>query len=157
MNKPDAITILKLSAAAAVIGGMSAAAFESRAGAVHADVITENRAVNARTVWITVYDITQSRQLDWGCVSPSGARTWKSGKYLHGSFYYVRAEVKDGANCGGRTLCDTRMQINPQWENFLVADGHNQKGVEPKSKQNKVALRSSVQQNRTTCYLEYSK
>jgi hypothetical protein len=67
-----------------------------------------------RAMWITIYDLGKTRHLDYGCVNAGSLRDWRSGNYLYGSFYYVRAEVKEGPDCGGRTLCDTTIQVNPQ-------------------------------------------
>ena len=66
-----------------------------------------------RAVWITIYDLGKLRHLDWGCMAVSGKRDWASGKYLYGSFYYIRGEVKENADCSGRTLCDTTIQATP--------------------------------------------
>ena len=67
-----------------------------------------------RTVWITIYDLLKTQHLDYGCVAKSSVRTWTSGPYAYGSFYYIRGEVKEGKDCSGRTLCDTTVQVNPQ-------------------------------------------
>lgn len=127
------------------------------AGAIRADVYTKNPT--HRHMWVTIYDETRTRQLDYGCVDPGTERKWSSGGYLHGSFYYVRAEWKVGLKCDGPTLCDTRMQINPQWENFVVMGGDGgstDKKGEPKSKNNKVLLRASYQGGgKASCFLKY--
>ncbi len=79
------------------------------------------RNLSSKSIWITIYDLTKRRHMDYGCVDAAGAqntnpdyREWRSGAYTWGGFYYVRAEVKAGPSCGGRTLCDTTVQINPQ-------------------------------------------
>ena len=77
-----------------------------------ATVVTTNTYSNS--IWITIYDLGKTTHLDYGCVNPNSYREWQSGTYLYGSFYYVRGEVKADADCGGRTLCDTTVQINPQ-------------------------------------------
>ena len=69
---------------------------------------------NDKSVWITIYDLGKTRHLDYGCVAPGSTRTWNSGHYAFGSFYYIRGEVKEGKDCSGRTLCDTTVQANPQ-------------------------------------------
>ena len=48
---------------------------------------------------------------------------WMSGTYLYSSFYYVRGEVKAGPSCGGATICDTTVQINPQSPGPVVPFG----------------------------------
>ena len=83
------------------------------ATADYASISTYNTYGN-RTVWITIYDVGKTTHLDYGCVQPNGNRRWTSGNYLAGSFYYVRGEVKEGKDCGGRTLCDTTIRANPQ-------------------------------------------
>lgn len=82
-------------------------------------------------LWITIYDLGKIRQLDWGFVAPASARTWKSGNYLCGSFYHVRAEVKDSESPtqptnNPRNLFDTSVRINPQlkdWPALLASIG----------------------------------
>lgn len=69
---------------------------------------------NDRYVWITIYDLAKTTHMDYGCVKPGSDRTWASGHYAFGSFYYIRGEVKEGNDCSGRTLCDTTVQVNPQ-------------------------------------------
>jgi hypothetical protein len=76
--------------------------------------ITTTNTYKDRSIWITIYDLAKTRHLDYGCVDANAYRYWKSGNYLYGSFYYVRAEVKAAAQCGGATLCDTTIQVNPQ-------------------------------------------
>jgi hypothetical protein len=75
-------------------------------------LITNNDYDNP--VWITVYDLAKTAHLDYGCMEAKNFRTWTSGNYLYGSFYYVRGEVKAEPNCQGATLCDTIVQVNPQ-------------------------------------------
>lgn len=76
-----------------------------------------------RAIWITIYDLAKIRHLDYGCVPANGSRDWRSGTYLYGSFYYVRAEVKERADCGGATYCDTTVQVNPQSPGPVVPGG----------------------------------
>lgn len=68
-----------------------------------------------KAVWITIYDLGKLRHLDWGCVAIGSQRGWTSGNYAYGSFYYIRGEVKENADCTGRTLCDTTIQANLQY------------------------------------------
>jgi hypothetical protein len=74
-------------------------------------------------VWITIYDVGENIQMDYGWVAPHAGRKWTGGAsplpYACGSYYHVRYEVKTGR--GGSqppgdvpNLFDTRMQINPQ-------------------------------------------
>ena len=71
-------------------------------------LITNNSTSNS--IWVTIYDLGETRQLDYGCVSKNSTRRWAAGQYTWGSFYKVRAEVKQNADCGGATLFDTRYQ-----------------------------------------------
>ena len=67
-----------------------------------------------RAVWVTIYDLGKLRHLDYGCMKKGGGtRTWTSGGYAFGSYYYVRGEMKANEDCSGATLCDTTVQINP--------------------------------------------
>jgi hypothetical protein len=76
-----------------------------------------------RSIWITIYDVGKTRHLDYGCVDVGDKRSWAAGNYLYGSFYYVRAEVKEGAKCAGGTLCDTTIRVNPQSPGPVAGDG----------------------------------
>lgn len=78
------------------------------------DVVTTNAYGGGKSIWITIYNMWKTQHLDYGCVAPAAARSWASGNYGAGGVYYVRAEVKAGANCGGATICDTRVQLIPQ-------------------------------------------
>jgi uncharacterized protein YceK len=72
--------------------------------------------------WITIYDVGQNIQMDYGWVAPHSGRKWTGGAsplpYACGSFYYVRYEVKGatGPKEPGNVpnIFDTRMRINPQ-------------------------------------------
>ncbi len=83
-------------------------------------------------MWVTIYDVTKTRQLDYGCVPAGEApRHWKSGKYMWGSIYYVRAEVKKGNDCQGTLICDTTMQVtadNPETNASLHRDASGNLG-----------------------------
>ncbi len=76
-------------------------------------LVTNNSS--SKSIWVTIYDLGETQQLDWGCVSAKGTRTWASGPYLWGSFYKIRAEVKENADCTGETFSDTKYQVNPQF------------------------------------------
>ncbi len=69
-------------------------------------------------VWITIYDIGETTHLDYGWVGPNAGREWASGNYCWGSFYKVRAEVKDLPGPETPTIFDTKVQINPQSSSF---------------------------------------
>jgi hypothetical protein len=99
---------------------------------------------NDNAVWVTIYDLGKTRHLDYGCVAKGGGvRTWTSGGYAFGSFYYIRGEVKENADCGGRTLCDTTVQVNPQ-NNDMMA------GSEDVSKNS--SLNWHIHPNGNNCY-----
>jgi hypothetical protein len=74
-----------------------------------ASIISQNSTNHS--AWITVYDLAKTQHLDYGLVCAVRQRRWTSGTYSWGSFYYVRAEVK---NERGDTICDTTVQVNPQ-------------------------------------------
>jgi hypothetical protein len=65
------------------------------------------------SMWVTIYDLAETTQKDYGCVSSQNTRMWASGKYAFGQFYKVRAEVKSNADCTGETYFDTKYQIYP--------------------------------------------
>ncbi len=123
MNKPRSLAVwcrLRIAAfalLASLVSTSSMAIVESdfKFGAI----TTYN--INPYAMWITIYDFTKTRQLDYGCVEPGdyggGWNTWKSGQYLWGSIYHVRAEVRKGPSCSGPLICDTTMAIkmvNPE-------------------------------------------
>lgn len=85
----------------------------SLAHASTATLVTHNEYGN-KSVWITIYDLGKTTHLDYGCVSWGGKRDWRSGRYLFGSFYYIRGEVMDSQDCKGKKICDTTIQANPQ-------------------------------------------
>jgi hypothetical protein len=70
-------------------------------------IITQNASNNK--AWITIQDVGKTRNLDYGYVNANAMRTWKSGNYLLGSYYYVRFEFKGE---GDKTLCDTRIETS---------------------------------------------
>jgi hypothetical protein len=106
---------------------------------------TEN-GYPGKAVWITVYDLGKLRHLDWGCVAINGKRGWASGNYAYGSFYYIRGEVKERADCGGRTLCDTTIQANPQYVSSIDrAMNHTSFSMHTQFK---------IHQNGNNCYWE---
>jgi hypothetical protein len=76
------------------------------------------RTINAtgNRIWVTVYDLGKTRHLDFGWVEPCSVRVWRSGSYACGSYYYVRAEVKDYYLT--RNVYDTTVQHNPQGLNY---------------------------------------
>jgi hypothetical protein len=102
--------------AATAIGAAPLVTTDARATPIEgaATVVTTNSGRGGKSIWITIYDLGKTQHLDYGCVNPGDFRKWQSGNYLYGSYYYVRAEVKAGPSCGGATICDTTVQINPQ-------------------------------------------
>jgi hypothetical protein len=73
-------------------------------------------------IWVTIHDLGRTANLDWGWVKPGDVRPWASGNYCWGSFYHVRAEVKnitlaespDCPNFDPPNIFDTNVQVNPQ-------------------------------------------
>ena len=58
-------------------------------------IFTHNK-YNDNAVWVTIYDLGKLRHLDYGCMAKGGGvRTWTSGDYAFGSYYYVRAFLGD--------------------------------------------------------------
>ena len=117
---------MTLSFAAAAISASSLATTDARAQGVKgaAAVVTTNSYGQGKSIWVTIYDLGKTQHLDWGCVdTTNNSRSWQSGTYLYGSFYYVRGEVKAGPSCGGPTICDTTVQINPQSPGPVVPFG----------------------------------
>jgi hypothetical protein len=102
--------------AATAIGAAPLVTTDARATPIEgaATVVTTNSGWGGKSIWITIYDLGKTQHLDYGCVNAGDFRKWQSGNYLYGSYYYVRAEVKAGPSCGGATICDTTVQINPQ-------------------------------------------
>jgi hypothetical protein len=70
----------------------------------------ELRTYNVSDVkaWVTVQDAGKFRNLDSGWVAPNSPRSWWSGHYITGSYYFVRFEFVDNA---GKKLCDTKARI----------------------------------------------
>jgi hypothetical protein len=62
-------------------------------------------------VWVTIYDFTQSRHLDYGWVEACSMRDWRAGNYLCGINYHARAEVKNSDLSAN--IYDTRVQVRP--------------------------------------------
>jgi hypothetical protein len=111
-------------AIAAIVSGNAAAA-DGRAR-----LMTYNSYPN-RSMWVTIYDLGKTRHLDYGCVEAKSQRSWESGNYAYGSFYYIRAEVKEAPACGGRTLCDTSIQVNPQYPGYIFPEAVGQANSDP--------------------------
>jgi hypothetical protein len=118
MDRPGgSIFRVLLCLAATAIGANALVTTDARAQGVKgaATVVTTNSYGQGKSIWITIYDLGKTSHLDWGCVdATNNSRMWMSGAYLYGSFYYVRGEVRAGPGCGGATICDTTVQINPQ-------------------------------------------
>lgn len=67
-------------------------------------------------MWVTIYDLGKTTQLDSGCVHGGefgGVRRWKSGRYLWNALYHVRGEIRTGPNCTGPLICDSTILIKP--------------------------------------------
>jgi hypothetical protein len=131
--------------AIASLGASGVALAQSVKGS--ATISTYDNSPNS--IWITIYDVGKTRHLDYGCVATKDTRDWKSGTYLYGSFYYVRAEVKANKDCSGKTLCDTTMRINPQSSGPATPPGIP---GNPSIANTKVSL----EPNGSNCYLKYN-
>jgi hypothetical protein len=107
---------------------LAAVALAAQAQVFIPKIFTHNK-YNDKAVWITVYDLGKLRHLDYGCMKAGSERTWTSGGYAFGSYYYVRGEVKEKADCGGRTLCDTTVQIHPM-NMGIISSGKEGRGPE---------------------------
>jgi hypothetical protein len=116
MDRSNGARFLTLCFAATAIGASALVTTDASATPIvgAATVVTTNGAWGGKSIWVTIYDLGKTQHLDYGCVGPATFRRWQSGNYLYGSFYYVRAEIKAGPSCGGATVCDTTVQINPQ-------------------------------------------
>lgn len=68
-------------------------------------------------VWITIYDLGRTRQIDYGRVAAGDSRTWGRCCYAAGSYYYVRAEVM----IGHKRVFDTTIQVVPKLARELFA------------------------------------
>jgi hypothetical protein len=68
-------------------------------------------------VWITIYDLGRTRQIDYGRVAAGDSRTWGRCCYAAGSYYYVRAEVM----LGHKVIFDTSIQVVPTLARQLYA------------------------------------
>jgi len=101
-------------ARAALVAAAGLALASVSAGAQQSPDPYTSNSFNDRTVWITIYDLGKTRQLDYGCVNAAGTRKWGSGGYAFGSFYYIRAEIMTEEGCKGAKVCDTTVQFNPQ-------------------------------------------
>lgn len=109
-------TLLRLALLALVLG----AAGLARAGC--GTIITFNPTDH--WAWITIYDLAKTTHMDYGYVAPHGVRSWTAGasvlKFACGSFYHVRAEVKQSTDPKTQppgdppNIFDTNVQINPQ-------------------------------------------
>ncbi|QJD94428.1 hypothetical protein HH214_00355 [Mucilaginibacter robiniae] len=83
----------------------------------------------SQSIWITIYDVAKTQHLDWGCINGTSSRMFAAGQYTLGSYYHVRTEVKESAQCGGKTICDTSIQIRCTTHNvvglYCQSDGTN--------------------------------
>ncbi|KYG64242.1 hypothetical protein AZI87_13455 [Bdellovibrio bacteriovorus] len=94
----------------ALLGILGAVTFAAKPA--KADILPLPTAnLSNRSVWITVYSLVTHQQLDWGCLPARSQRTWWSGNYVVLVPYYVRGEVKENADCSGRTIGDNGTQI----------------------------------------------
>lgn len=104
----------------ALLALLLAAAGAARAGC--GTIVTFNPTDH--WAWITIYDLAKTTHMDYGYVAPHGVRSWTAGasviKYACGSFYHVRAEVKQATDPKAQPpgdppdIFDTNVQINPQ-------------------------------------------
>ena len=92
--------VMKMLLAAAAIGAAGA-------GAARADVILYNNA--PKSVWFTIYGPV-GNGIGHGCLA-TGENITKRYSVPNdgatGGIVYVRGELKENADCGGRTLSDT--------------------------------------------------
>lgn len=85
-----ALAIIAFILVSAFANGNPRAVQPARADALHyVDTLNETNF----PVWITVYAVGRSRQLDWGWVEPHQRRRWKSGNYFPMEPLDVRAEI----------------------------------------------------------------
>src|SRR5260221_1006671 len=110
-NEANHLNIAQARAALVAATGLALASVS--AGAQQSPDPYTSNSFNDRTVWITIYDLGKTRQLDYGCVNAAGTRKWGSGGYPVGSFYYIRAEVMDDDGCNGANGFGTTVQLNP--------------------------------------------
>jgi len=101
----SALALLAMLVASAAFVGLPARADNSWCRTV----TTENRTQSR--VWVTIYDVFKTRQLDYGWVDACSSRDWKSGNYACGSIYYVRGEVKNFDL--SQNVYDTTVQLTP--------------------------------------------
>jgi hypothetical protein len=136
MNSYKRFAAVALASTALALPGIASA---------HITLYTTN-SYPGKAVWITIYDLGKLRHLDYGCVAINSQRGWTSGQYTYGAFYYVRGEVKERSDCGGKTLCDTTIQANPQWVSSI--DRAMQK------KSFSMHTQFGIKQNGSNCYWE---
>ncbi len=72
-------------------------------------VLAQNRVSNGKSVWVTMYNMFDSVR-EARCVR-DGDETLFSG-YYPPLKYYIRAEVKENVDCGGRTISDFRDEVD---------------------------------------------
>lgn len=72
-------------------------------------VLAQNRTSNGKSVWVTMYNMFDSIR-EARCVR-DGDETLFSG-YYPPLKYYIRAEVKANADCGGATISDFRDEVD---------------------------------------------
>lgn len=72
-------------------------------------VLAQNRTSNGKSVWVTMYNMFDSVR-EARCVK-DGDETLFEG-YYPPLKYYIRAEVKENVDCGGRTISDFRNEVD---------------------------------------------
>ncbi len=118
---------MTIRSSALVLAIAAALAAQHGMAQVFIPTIHTNNKYNDKWLWVTIYDLGKLRHLDYGCVNPGTTRSWKSGNYAFGSFYYVRGEIMTGKDCGGHKICDTTVRVNPQNEG-IISKGSEGKG-----------------------------
>ena len=71
-----------------------------------------------RSVWVTIYNQSNTIQMDYGCIKPGQARKWTSraaqSAASGGIAVNVRGQVMETEDCKGKEYCDTSMEVNKQ-------------------------------------------
>lgn len=89
------------------LAAVSMAPFAAGANPFTYGITTQNASNNR--AWITIQDLGKTRNLDSGWVEANQGRTWRSGNYTLGGYFYVRYEFMDKS---GKKVCDTRAQTS---------------------------------------------
>lgn len=98
---------------------LAASAFLASFGAAAAIQTTNNTQGG---LWVTIYDVGKTMQLDYGCVGPNQFRTWTNALYAkspYASQFIVRAELTPDAACKQPRVCDTTATVKDNDHAFL--------------------------------------